>query len=94
MRFSFPHSHAFAGGRVIVEDDSKPGPVCLVEFGDGATVIASWQQVGPDIVLEVPSYRTVKGTQIEPKSWHLAQRTDGVWRPQKARGNGPAKATP
>lgn len=87
MRFSFPNSHAFPGGRVTVEDDSKPGPECLVEFGDGATVIATWQQVGPNIVLTVPSYRTVKGTQIEAKSWHLSRQTDGVWRSQKTRGS-------
>lgn len=85
MRFTFPHSHAFPGGMVTVEDDSNAEPECLIEFGDGVTVIANWQQVGPDIVLDVPSYRTVKGTQIEPKSWYLAQQTDGVWRSQRAR---------
>lgn len=42
MRFVFPHSHAFPGGRVVVDDDAKDGAECLVEFGDGITVIAEW----------------------------------------------------
>lgn len=51
MRFVFPHSHAFRRGRVTVDDDQKSGPGCLVEFGDGVTVIAEWYAVGNAIHL-------------------------------------------
>jgi hypothetical protein len=43
MRFSFPYSHAFPNGRVIVEDDGVKEPRCMVEFADGTTVIAAWR---------------------------------------------------
>jgi hypothetical protein len=80
MRFMFPHSHAFPGGRVVVEDDRKTGPECLVEFGDGVTVIATWRSVSDAIRLSVPAYRTAKGTQIAPRNWRLVRRKDGIWR--------------
>jgi len=82
MRFSFPHSHAFQGGRVTVENDGKSEPKCLVEFGDGVTVIADWQQTGSDIRLSVPTYRTAKGTEVASRTWRLVERADGVWRSQ------------
>lgn len=50
MRFVFPHSHAFQRGRVNVDDDEKPGPECLVELGDGVTVIAEWHLVDDAII--------------------------------------------
>ena len=77
MRFRFPHSHAFPGGRVSIEEDGRAGPECLVEFGDGVTVIADWQRIGADIVLNVPSHRTAKGTQVSARTWRLARRKDG-----------------
>lgn len=83
MRFAFPHSHAFPGGRVTVDDDGKSGPECLVEFGDGVTVIAEWRRSASNIVLSVPSYRTARGAQVAPKTWRLAQRKDGIWRSQR-----------
>lgn len=84
MRFLFPHSHAFPGGRVVVEDDDKAGPECLVEFGDGVTVIAQWRPAGDAIRLSVPTYRTAKGTQVAARNWRLARRKDGVWRSERA----------
>lgn len=83
MRFSFSHSHAFPGGRLTVDDDGKPGSECLVEFGDGVTVIAEWRRSDADIILSIPSYRTGKGSQVEKRIWRLAQRADGVWRSQR-----------
>ncbi len=64
MRFVFPHSHAFRRGRVTVDDEGKAGPECLVEFGDGVTVIAEWLADGDAINLFVPGYRTAKGTLV------------------------------
>lgn len=83
MRFVFPHSHAFQSGRVVVEDDAKAGPECLVEFGDGVTVIAEWRRASEEIHLSVPAYRTAKGTLLKARNWRLVQRKDGVWRSQR-----------
>lgn len=84
MRFGFPHSHAFRGGRVSVEDDGAAGPECLVEFGDGVTIVAEWRHAGDAIDLGIPAYRTAKGTRIEPRRWRLVRRKDGVWRSEPA----------
>ncbi len=80
MRFVFPHSHAFPGGRVVVEDDMAPASACLVEFGDGVTVIAEWSLADDGLCLHVPAYRTAKGTQVSARAWRLVQRSDGGWR--------------
>jgi hypothetical protein len=80
MRFVFPHSHAFPRGRVTVEDDGSEGPDCLVEFGDGVTIIGRWQRDGEAIDLHVPAYRTSKGTRVAAHDWRLTQRKDGMWR--------------
>lgn len=71
MRFTFTHSHAFPRGRVAVEDDGDADPACLVEFGDGVTVVAAWQRDGADILLDVPAYQTARGTRIDPHRWCL-----------------------
>jgi hypothetical protein len=44
MRFVFLHSHAFLRGCVAVEDDGSDGLECLVEFGDGVTIIGRWRR--------------------------------------------------
>lgn len=84
MRFMLPHSHAFPGGRVVVEDGAKTGPECLVEFGDGVTVIAEWRLASDTIPLSVPAYRTAKDTPVAAQNWRLVQRKDGVWRSERA----------
>ncbi len=83
MRFVFPHSHAFRRGRVTVDDDGKAGPECLVEFGDGVTVIAEWRKNEADIQLSVPDYRTAKGTLVTARTWRLTRGTDGLWRSER-----------
>ena len=83
MRFVFSHSHAFPGGRVAVDDDAKTSPECLVEFGDGITVISEWQRLGNAIRLRVPAYRTAEGTRVAARDWRLVQRKDGVWRSER-----------
>lgn len=87
MRFAFPRSHAFPGGRVVVEDDAAPGPDCLVEFGDGVIVMAAWRPAGGGIDLSVPAYRTARGTEVTARNWHLARRRDGAWRSERAAGS-------
>lgn len=88
MRVVFPKSHAFPGGRVVVADEGGPGPECLIEFGDGVTVIAECCPADDGLHLSVPGYRTAKGTQVAARNWHLARRKDGVWR-----SNVPARPT-
>jgi hypothetical protein len=83
MRFAFPHSHAFHRGRVVVHEDAKTEPECLIEFGDGVTVIAEWHYVGDALSLSIPSYRTAKGTQVAPRIWRLVHGKDGVWRSER-----------
>ena len=84
MRFVFPHSHAFRGGHVVLDDDANAGPECLVEFGDGVTVIAECRRAGDAIHLSVPTYRTAKGTVVATRKWRLVQRHDGTWRSERA----------
>lgn len=83
MRFAFPHSHAFRRGRVVVEDDGSGGPECLVEFGDGVTVLGQWRRNGDAIDIQIPTYRTARGTQVAAHEWRLNQRKDGVWRSER-----------
>lgn len=83
MRFVFPHSHAFRHGRVGVEDDGERGTEALVEFGDGVTVIARWQRTGDTLTLDIPAYRTARGTDVAERVWRLVQRGDGVWRSER-----------
>lgn len=83
VRFLFPCSHAFRKGRVIVEDDGKAGPECLVEFSDGVTVIAEWQTDDDAIRLSVPDYRTDRGTLVTARIWRLALCGDGLWRSER-----------
>lgn len=83
MRFRFPNSHAYPGGRLIVEDDGNPGRKGLVEFGDGVNVIAEWHLLKECIRLSIPAYRTAKRTEVAARSWRLVQRKDGVWRSER-----------
>lgn len=83
MRFLFPHSHAFRKGRVTVDDDGKAAPDCLVEFGDGVTIIAEWQAEGDAIRLAVPDYRTARGTLVTARIWRHAKGKDGNWRSER-----------
>mgnify|MGYP001252258857 CR=1 FL=1 len=83
MRFVFPHSHAFPGGRVLVEDDGAAAGAGEVEFADGSVVVAAWRQEGDDFQLEVPTYRTARGTEVAARRWRLAKGRDGVWRTRR-----------
>jgi len=81
MRFMFPHSHAFRRGRVTVDDDRNAGPECLVEFGDGTTVIAEWRAEDEGVLrLSIPDYRTAKNTLVAARTWRIAKGEDDAWR--------------
>ena len=84
MRFVFPHSHAFPGGRVTLHDDGAAPPVCMVSFADGTTVLGEWRREGADILLSVPAYSTAKGTEIDPHRWLLVMGGEGMWRSRPA----------
>lgn len=83
MRFVFPNSHAFRRGRVVVSDDHQAGAECLVEFGDGVTVIGVYHHDGDALHLSVPTYRTARGTQVVARSWRLSQGKDREWRSER-----------
>lgn len=83
MRFVFTHSHAFLRGTVVVEGGAESGIDGLAEFSDGVSVIAEWWRDGEDIVLDMPSYQTAKGTVVAPHRWRLCRKPDGTWRSDK-----------
>lgn len=80
MRLSFPHSHAFHGGRLTLEDDGASGPSCTVEFGDGAIVIGRLESDGDGWVLDMPDYETAKGHTVTSRTWKLVRADDETWR--------------
>ena len=80
MRFSFPHSHAFQGGRLTIEDAEMSEVSCVVEFGDGVAMIGEWHSEGEDIHLTIPAYRTAKGTDVDARRWRLICDENGLWR--------------
>lgn len=80
MRFTFPNSHAFSGGRMSVEKDEAPEPGCIVEFGDGSTVLASFTRSGDGYSLSIPAYRTARGNTVQPRTWRVVRSADGEWR--------------
>lgn len=81
MRFVFTHSHAFPMGAVIVErNDVESEGDGEVDFADGVSLIAEWWRDGADIILDIPSYRTAKGTTVKPHRWRLTRKPDGTWR--------------
>lgn len=79
MRFSFPHSHAFPGGRVSVDDEDEAEGPCEIEFSDGVTVIGNWQRDDDAIRLDVPTYRTARDTEVHARRWRLTCDKAGVW---------------
>lgn len=79
MRLSFPGSHAYPGGRVAVTDDGGED-VAIVEFADGVTVPARLSRAGDALLVEVPAYRTARGTGIDARRWRVARGADGTWR--------------
>ena len=84
MRFSFPHSHAFNGGRLTIEQDEANGVECEIEFGDGSIVIGQARSAGDAILLAVPEYRTRKGTTVAAHDWKLVRSPEGDWRSMRA----------
>jgi hypothetical protein len=78
MRFSFPHSHAFPGGEVRVEDAEAAEGMCVVEFGDGIAMIGEWHPDGrtfifpfrpiarPAARMSMRAARGWSGTRLEP----------------------------
>ena len=82
LRFSFPHSHAFNGGQLGVDDDGKSSTGCIIEFADGVTVIGG-VSLAKDNEYEiiVPEYTTSKGNTVAAHRWHIIKRQgESVWR--------------
>lgn len=85
MRLVFPHSHAFNGALLSVEDEDAGEASCLVEFGDGVVVVAAVTVLTPDAFeIDVPEYRTAKGTVVKARRWRIARQNDGRgWRSRR-----------
>lgn len=83
MRFSFPHSHAFSGGEVRIEDAEATEGKCVVEFGDGVVMIGDWHPDVDAVVLDVPAYRTARGTEVDARRWRLVLDQQGRWRSKR-----------
>jgi len=83
MRFFFPHSHAFPGGSVRIENAEATEGKCVVEFGDGVAMIGDWHPDHHTIVLDVPAYRTAMGTEVDARRWRLVQDQQGRWRSKR-----------
>ncbi len=84
MRFSFPHSHAFPGGEVRVEDAEAAEGMCVVEFGDGIAMIGEWHPDGDHVRLSIPAYRTARGTDVDARRWRLVRDNAGSWRTRRS----------
>ena len=60
------------------------GGACILPVdADGSVVVAAWRQEGDDFQLEVPTYRTARGTEVAARRWRLAKGRDGVWRTRR-----------
>ena len=80
MRFIFPKSHAFEGGRLTLEEGDPHASSCLVEFGDGVTVTGKVARENDgNYRIEVPAYKTVKGNAIDARRWRISRSQDGGW---------------
>lgn len=79
MRFIFTHSHAFPGGTVVLENAAASPSVAAVEFVDGVALEADCRREGEDFILEIPAYRTGKGTAVGAKRWRIARKAGDGW---------------
>jgi len=75
-RFSANHTHLYPGAflRPLDGDAARlsAGDDVLVEFSDGAVVSGHLLEADPDaIVLQMPTYRTRRGTEVEAKAWRV-----------------------
>ncbi|MFT3976976.1 MAG: hypothetical protein QM688_07675 [Sphingomonas bacterium] len=84
VRFHFPKSHIFPGARLTVEDDGETGAHCMLEFGDGVTILADVSPQADGYFLTVPDYRTAKGTLVAARTWRLLRRAGDDWRADRA----------
>lgn len=80
MRFAFPYTHAYPGGRVVLEDDGAPPPHGVVSFNDGTSLMARWQPMPEGYLLSVPGHTSAKGTPVPPRDWLVTEHPDGYWK--------------
>lgn len=55
----------------------RTGAECLVEFGDGVTVIGECRVANDEIHLSVPACRTTKGTLVAARRWRVRMAYGG-----------------
>jgi hypothetical protein len=86
MRVTFPHRHAFPGGRITIAEVGAAKGICVVAFSDDVAVIAECRPEGDAVYLTAPAYRTGRGTDAGPteleartrQRWHLAHAAIAV----------------
>lgn len=84
MLFKVAYSHLFPGAAVTVEDDGGQDGAGQIEFADGSAALARWRRDAGAITLDVPSYRTAKGTDVDARRWSLTLGEGGTWRAARA----------
>ena len=80
MRFRFSRSHPYPGAVVSVIDDPPQGSNCVIEFGDGVVIVAGARTDGDAHLLDIPAYRTARGSNVGPSEWRVARSPRGGWR--------------
>lgn len=75
-RYSANHTHLYHGALLRRLDAPCPAPSSgdemLVEFSDGVSATGQLRGVDGDlVVLQMPTYRTGRGTQVAAKTWRL-----------------------
>ncbi len=66
-----------------MDDDGAEAGTCEVEFADGSIVIATCRREGQAVRLDVPAYRTARGTEVAARSWHVEPGRSGGWRTRR-----------
>lgn len=76
-RFSANHTHLYPGAflrslEVSGESRLSPGDEVRVEFSDGVFATGQLLEASTDTaVLQMPPYRTRRGTDVAARTWHL-----------------------
>lgn len=63
-----------------MDDDTKTEPECLIEFGDGVTVIVAWRRAGDAVVLLFPPI-------VRPKERRWRPEPGALFRERTASGD-------
>ena len=57
-----------------------PAVTVFIEFGDGVVIVAGARTDGDAHLLDIPAYRTARGSNVGPGEWRVARSPRGGWR--------------